>query len=379
MINSNHNQNNFYPNQDQKLLLQAALWQGETAIDSWQKWRKSVDIDDVDRESYRLLPLLYRNLSTHNVTDSYIGRLKGIYRRTWVENQVWFQQLGSILRSFQEAGIEIMLLKDAALNLYYYQDNGLRFINHLDFIIHPKDVLTAIKLLQNLGWITKGQIPNPTATFSHFIGLENKSKQYLSLRWHLFADGFDENAENEFWQGALPTQVSDFPVYVLCPTHQLFYTCGSEIFRNSVLPARQLADAAIAINSYPDRIDWNQLIKLAQNYRVVLPLKTTLIKLYEILNVPIPATILQELKNLPISHLEKQEYQIFTGEKITVLARFKMRYFQYLRTTNNSKFNLFGFVSYLQYVWGLEKLWEVPMQATIRSIKGKREREKGAE
>ena len=362
------NQNNSSPNNEQKLLLQAALWQGEAAIDSWQTWRTSVNIDDIDRESYRLLPLVYRNLSALKVTDSHLGRLKGVYRRTWVENQVFFQQIASILDSFQAAGIETMLLKDAALNLYYYQDYGLRTIENLDFLVNSKDVLNAIPLLQKLGWEIQGNIANPKIPFTHIVGFKKEPKQYLNLRWHLYGEGFNENGENQFWQSAILTQVNNLPVYVLSPTDQLFYTCGSGIFRNTVSPVRRLVDAAIAIYTYPDRIDWHQLIKLAENYRLILALKTQFIQLSEILNAPIPDSILLELKNLSVSQMEQEDYQVFSAEKLTVLDRFKMRYFQYLRTTKNAEFNLIGFLRYLQYVWGLENLWEVPIQVTSRSI-----------
>lgn len=357
------NQNNSSPTNEQKLLLQAALWQGEAAIDSWQTWRTTVNIDDIDQESYRLLPLVYRNLSAHNVTDSHLGRLKGVYRRTWVENQVFFQQIASILDAFQSAGIETMLLKDAALNLYYYQDYGLRTIDKFDFLIRENDILNAIPLLEKLDWQILGKTPNPQIPFSHIVVFKKEPKQYLNLRWHLFGEGFNENAENQFWQSAVLTQVNNLPVYVLSPTDQLFYTCGSGIFRNSVSPVRRLVDAAIAIYTYPDRIDWHQLIKLAENYRLILPLKTQLIQLSEILNAPIPDSILLELENLTVSQMEQEEYQVFTKENLTVLDRFKIRYFQYLRTSKNAEFNLLGFLRYLQYVWGLENLWEVPIQA----------------
>jgi hypothetical protein len=359
---------NFNPSQEQKLLLQAALLQGEVAINSWQKWKTLVNIDDVDQESYRLLPLLYQNLSAHNVTDPYIGRLKGVYRRSWVENQVWFQKIRSILGSFQETNIKIMMLKDPALNLHYYQDYGLRYIDHLDFLINSKDVLNAVKLLQKLGWTALGKIPNSTVAFSHYIGFENESKQYLSLRWHLFADGFNESAETEFWQRAILTQVSDFPVYLLSPTDQLFYTCVFGGLTNLISPISRLADAAIAIQSYPSEINNNQLVTLAEKYRFILLLKMRMMQLQEILNLPISSSILSELKNLSISKFEDQEYQIIIGEKNIGLNRLKIRYFQYSRTVNTDDFNLLNFLSYLQYIWGLENLWQVPIQAMIRGI-----------
>lgn len=366
----NNHQNNGWPTSEQKLLLRAALLPGEEVLNSWQQWKTSVDIEDLDTESYRLLPLLYRNLSAQGVTDLHMARLKGVYRRTWSENQVLFHQLTAILSSFQDAGIETLLLKDAALSLHYYEDSGLRMIHNFDIFVNQNDALAAINLLQKIGWMPKGKIPNQLLTFSHTCGFENKSRQHLNLRWHLFADGFPKQAEDDFWNSAILTKVGNLSTHILSPTEQLSYISACQL-GNSVLPMSRLADAAVIINSSPLEVDWNRLVAQAQKYRLVLPLKDMLTNLHEILNVPIPLEILQEVQNLPISSFEQSEYQLLTREPISVLERFLMRYFQYSRAVNTDdlKSKFLEFPKYLQYVWGLEHLWQVPSQATLRGIR----------
>lgn len=51
-----------WPTREQGLLLQATVWQGQKAIEAWEKWECSVDMDKLDPGSHRLLPQLYRNL-----------------------------------------------------------------------------------------------------------------------------------------------------------------------------------------------------------------------------------------------------------------------------------------------------------------------------
>jgi hypothetical protein len=155
---------------------------------------------------------------------------------------------------------------------------------------------------------------------------------------------------------------------LLCATDQLFYTCVFGGLTNSISPISRLADAAIAIQSYPSEIDENRLLTLAEKYRFILLLKMRMMQLQEILNIPILSSILPDLENSSISKFEDQEYQMITGEKNTVLDRLKIRYFQYSRTLNTDDFNFLNFFSYLQYIWGLENLWQVPIQAIIRGI-----------
>ncbi|WP_168502458.1 nucleotidyltransferase family protein [Anabaena sp. UHCC 0187] len=350
-------------------LLQAALLSDKTGLNSWQQWRETVDIENIDTESYRLLPLLYRNLSAQEVIDVHIARLKGVYRRTWVENQVLFQVITPILKSFQDKGIKSLLLKDAALNLHYYCDNGLRMISNLELLIQPSDALIGINLLQNLGWQVTGKVPQEILPFSQAIGFKNSSNQSFILRWHLFADGFAEKAEHDFWKNTIITQLGELSIHILNPTDQLLYICGA--LKNQVISSNRLADAAIIINTSENQIDWKQLIIKAQEYRLVLVLKNMITALQEILNISIPSSILTEIMNLSISRFEDREYQIMTQENNSVLDRLNLRYYQYARMVSdeNGKSNFLGFTQYLQYLWGLENLWQVPYHATIKGIK----------
>ncbi|GET42097.1 nucleotidyltransferase family protein [Microseira wollei] len=359
------------PNSAQKLLLKAALLQGKLATYSWQQWKASVDIENLDQESYQLLPLLYGNLSAHDVTDDHMGRLKGVYRRSWCENQVMLQNLTTILRCFQEAGIDTLLLKAAALNLNSSQDKALRMINFLDILVHPADALKAMSLLQKLGWQPQGKIPEKLVPFAHVLGFKNPSNQYLNLRWHLFGDGFNQTVEKDFWNWAKLTQVGDASAYILSPTDALFYICVAGGEGNRTMPANRIADAAILLDSSQLEIDWHRLISLAQTYHFVLPLKTTLSQLQDILNYPIPSSSFATIQNLPVSQFEAREYQIVAGKKTPILERFLLRYFQYSRMVNSADYQLklLGFPRYLQYIWGVERLSQVPYQVIIRGIK----------
>ncbi|MTJ55299.1 nucleotidyltransferase family protein [Anabaena sp. UHCC 0253] len=364
-----NNQENSGLTNEKKLLLQAAFLSEEAGFDSWKQWRESVDIEDLDTESYRLLPLLYRNLSLQEVIDVHIGRLKGVYRRTWVENQVLFQAIAPILQSFSEKGIKTLLLKDAALNLHYYHDNGLRMMPNLELLIHSSDALMGINLLQNLGWEATGKIPKEILLFSQAIGFKNSANQFLILRWHLFADGFSEKAEHDFWENIIITQLGELEINILNPTYQLLYICAG--LKNQAMSSNKLADAAIIINASENQIDWNQLVIKAQEYRFVWGLKNLLTALQEILNISIPSSILTQIINLPISSFEDREYQIMTQENNSVLDRLNLRYYQYVRMVSdeNGKSNFLGFTKYLQYLWGLENSWQIPYHAIIKGIK----------
>lgn len=352
--------------QNQKLLLKAALLQREEAINSWQQWIASVDIEKIETDSYRLLPLVYRNLSERGVTDL-PARLKGVYRRTWLENQVFVQQLTEILQELQNCNLEALLLKDAALSICDYPDIGLRTIHNFNLLVRPTRALTAIHSLQKIGWKPQSKIPKNMGRFPHSLELKHQSGQLLNFRWHLFGDGFSEAAETEFWEGAIVTKVGEFPVRVLNASDRLFYVCVTNRSTPLDYKLSRLADAVAILNASSSEVDWDRLLIQAQKYHFVGALQNSLLQLPEILNLPIPTAVLQKLSSLPISELERQEDRIARSKQKTILDRFRMRYCQYTRIA--SQFELLGFIRYLQYLWGVEHLWEVPVQATIRGMR----------
>ena len=76
-----------FPSREQYLVLRAALDDGDSAIRAYRDWLGMVDIEqDFDREVFRLLPLLYTNLSRLGHRDALTGRLKGTYRMAWAKN-----------------------------------------------------------------------------------------------------------------------------------------------------------------------------------------------------------------------------------------------------------------------------------------------------
>ena len=87
-----------FPTREQELLLRAALLQGEPALQAWQDCKAQVNLEqELDMGSYRLMPLLYRNLRTLGVDDPLMGKLRGIYGREWYKNQMLFRAMAEVL------------------------------------------------------------------------------------------------------------------------------------------------------------------------------------------------------------------------------------------------------------------------------------------
>ena len=166
------------------------------------------------------------------------------------------------------------------------------------------------------------------------------------------------------------THVQGVPTLALNPADQLFHVCVHGLRWNSVPPLRWVADALMILNSSPE-IDWNRLVTQARQRRLVLSLRKALTYLRDLLDTPIPPTILQRLQQIPLSKIERLEYQANTRVP-GPMGGLPMAWFLYLRrspSTSTLPPRLIGFPKYLQYLWAVEHLWQLPF---VMASKGKR-------
>src|ERR1051325_11544967 len=81
-----------WPDEDQILLLRAALLEEDEAWSAWLRWRAANDLSTADRGSLRLLPLVYRNLLSAGLAEPDKSTLKGTYNAAWLRNQLLFRR-----------------------------------------------------------------------------------------------------------------------------------------------------------------------------------------------------------------------------------------------------------------------------------------------
>ena len=246
-----------FPSRRQELLLKAALFQGQTALEAWGTWKAEFDLEKrLDAGSYRLLPLLYHNLARHGVDEPVMGKLKGIYRRAWYLNQTLFRDGVSVLRSLHAAGIETAVLKGAALSLLCYKDPGLRPMDDFDILVPNRKRRLAIEMLQRDGWTPFGasfeSLTEAELDIRHSCGFRNANGRDVDLHWRVLSPYLAYPADEEdFWAGAVVLQIMGEPTLALNSTDNLLHICVHATNWQPVHPMRWISDAMLSSERLP--------------------------------------------------------------------------------------------------------------------------------
>jgi Uncharacterised nucleotidyltransferase len=289
------------PPASERLLLGAAVLRRPAARSSWVQWRRAGgDIDTVTPSSFRLLPLLYRNLEVNWVDDPDIPRLKGVYRYAWVMNQRLARRLQPAIEALESEGIPTMTLGGPAVSVVHYRDAGARRMDDVGVLVPPVEAERAMAVLRAGGWSPLGRVhPGRVLRSGHAMPLVEPGGTQMDLQWRVFPESI---SDEDFWSGAVAATLGAAETLAPGPTEQLLHACAYGV-RAGPHELTWIADAAVILRT--GEIDWPRLVDGAAQRELALTTSAALAILRELVDEPIPDQVLTDLGARPSSVRER--------------------------------------------------------------------------
>ncbi len=283
----------------QELLLAACVADDAQALPAWERWSATTDLDAIDEESLRLLPLAWHRLQRVAPRDRTLDIAKGVYRRAWVRNQLAFNALTGVLDVLASARIDTMLLKGASIGPRYYPTPATRPMADIDLLVPYREAERAADLLAREGWrATKRTPTRRLMSHTHGVALE-RDQAGVDLHWNALWSQRRADADEPFWEGASRIGFHGRSVHVMQPTDELLHACmhGARRSQNaySWAPAplvRWIADAFMIARSAG--IDWDRFAALAERFHARLQLRDALGYLRWRWRFPVPGRLLDQ-------------------------------------------------------------------------------------
>ncbi len=357
-----------------RLLIRAALQDAPEAFQSWKNWANNVDFEKthLDTLSYRLLPLVYYNLSNQNIDDPLISKLKGVYRRSWLENQLSLKQVMPFITQLKEQSISVMLLDDMASILLLYDGQGARRLYSFDLLVHPSDVSKLVDfLLSHKIW--------PKVSYaSRFLTVESPLEIWppfnlpLTVAWRVHPAVRTSEQALKTWERAHPAMLGDFQMVTLNLESHFLRSCLRAVGTRPETAFFALIDVAWMLAKKSGDIDWKLVLQLAQENYQVIPVTKCLNELADIISLPAGSKLLAKLQAMPVSWIDEldyywlYQYRPYPG----LLIRLGRRLLLYRHSPKIP--GLFGFARYLQFAWGGARLRSILRLSLLRLRKWKK-------
>jgi hypothetical protein len=360
------------PTSAQLLVLHAALDRDdEQARAAWGRWRRGVDFDDVDYGSTRLLPLVYRRLGADAFDAEVVGRLKGLYRRSWSRNQLLFKRAAEAIELLEAVGIETLVTKGASLALLFYGDVGVRPMDDVDVLVPIERTGEAISALATAGWSPDKEDPATWAQVHHSLGFAGPREGEVDLHWFSL---WQPASDRELWAASVPMELAGTGTRAPSAADQLLLACVHGTPWSPLPPFRWIADAVTVIRTGGEQLDWGRLAAEAERRRLTVAISAALAYLREEFGVEVPDTVLGQLKAAPTSRHERAAFRA-AGRPDSPLRTLRMAWDRYrrLRDLDTGAPRPDGFPGFACRFWGVDSIWQLPPHA-VRALSRRRER-----
>jgi hypothetical protein len=224
-------------------------------------------------------------------------------------------------------------------------------MDDLDILVQTPEAAKAVAVLRDLKWTPKDELSDRRLRTLHAMAFLDPAGRKVDLHWHLMQETCTPGLDDELWTGVRRSKHADREVFVLHPSDQLVHVCVHGLKWNRIPPVRWVADAhAILVNAAAE-LDWDRVVRTAERYRFVLPMRDALGYLHATVAVDIPAKVLEDLERIATSRIDRWEHRFrLAPAPRPVLGYMPEYWFNWLRASRDLGWlrRVTGFPGYLQ-------------------------------
>lgn len=240
---------------------------------------------------------LYAVLKEQDIPKDFMAELRRDYLSTAARNTLIYSEFKKAAEGFKDKGIDVIVMKGAALAELIYQDIGLRSMSDVDLLIRKGDIARVDEVLKNTGYkaIDLSPYDGMDITGNYLTTCDYRSKNPLHpsfhVHWHIVnstvpAPYSSRINMDELWKDALPVEIAGVRVLSMSPHHFLIHLCEHAMrVTHSVSKLIYLMDIASLVNNPPIHpsdgysapfnkggikggfeIDWHKVVETSKDY-----------------------------------------------------------------------------------------------------------------
>ena len=297
-------------------------WDAFTA-DDWRILPPMAEAEGVAPLMYAALRAMCEARSAKcDVPEGVSAQLKAGYYRTAAHNALLLRELERILDAFEQAGIDVVLLKGAALAQTVYPDPALRPMSDLDLLVRKEFLPIGKQIIIALGYKEiraeyLGLAPWLDEAMNHHVHLQNETQKQVivELHWGIIAGDVDRRSPSTewLWMRTQPFETSAkitprTQVFQLTPVALILHSAAHLILQHGKYLSwlLWLYDLHLLVSKYYQEIDWGMLLEDANDLHWIAALHSALENCQELFATPLPKDYLSVLKK----HGTKQDWQL---------------------------------------------------------------------
>lgn len=263
-----------------------------------QAWEKIVR--EADQQGLTSILYMWLNEShpNHRPSTALREQLKARAVRMAARNLLLAEELASVLRAFERAGIACAPIRGLALAELFYGDITARPTGDIDFLVRKKDLQMVADMLSELGFREMNHRPGFAQAYSYTLGfLKNRhgwivAEPHWTIAYPPFADSVDMDA---VWNRCVKRQVLGIESWSLGREDLLLHLGFHYLHHGGNAPLLWLYELDRLIRHDQTAPDWAQVTRLAAQMEQEMLLAEVLRRLTDTFETPVPDEVFSQL------------------------------------------------------------------------------------
>lgn len=283
-------------------------------------------------------PLVFSRLSElaahYDIPEYVTEELKKDYYLSATKNALIFEELKNVLGLFNQSGLQVIVMKGAALAETAYGNPALRPMSDVDLLVKNEDLYQIDELLKKLGYSPIDRaVDDVDFSSTYLTTLDYRSSAKNSPSFHVHWHFVNSTIPNEsyinhikmddIWRDAVKTIIADTETWVMAPHHLLIHLSEHALrVTHSLNKLSYFCDIDRAINYYENPpipplpkggkgdyygkgLDWDLLVRDTIRFNLNKMVYTTLYFSRYFIKANVPEDVLLKLKPKRFSIPEK--------------------------------------------------------------------------
>ncbi|MBW2594439.1 MAG: nucleotidyltransferase family protein [Deltaproteobacteria bacterium] len=266
-------------------------------------------------------PLVFSHLpeiaAHYDIPEYVTEELKKDYYLSATKNALIFEELKKVLGLFHQRGIQVIVMKGAALAETAYGNLALRPMSDVDLLVKNGDLYQTDELLKKLGYSPADRSVDYVdfnSTYLTTLDYRNPAKNSPSfhVHWHFVNSTIPNESYigyiemEDIWRDAVRTNIADTKTWVMSPHHLIIHLSEHALrVTHSLNKLSYFCDIDRAINYYGEDLDWDLLVRDTIKFNLNKMVYTTLYFSHYFIKANVPEDVLLKLKPKRFSIPEK--------------------------------------------------------------------------
>jgi hypothetical protein len=267
-------------------------------------------------EEQKIAIFLYQNIKNLSVLDeNRIKFINRLYQKQEEFNLILLRNFESFTEKLFNNNIEAIIFKDAFLMHNVYRASYQRPTHNINLIIHPKDLQALKIILDELGYYPTNKSYNqerlsPSIEYAN-LNFKNNEGVNIEIRFNLFCLDFLAKKQRDIWSAKIHLAPNHPNIFGLSLKEHLIYLL-TNLMMNDYGRIIDFLDVNYFIIRYKDEINWQAVIKVAKESKLLVCVYYGLLFMNKLMDTPISLNTLEQLKP---SFMQRMLFQAFYDEK----------------------------------------------------------------